>query len=242
MNCTDELNLSYLKKDMEKKEFHIGQDFYTKAGKWRCTDIGTRVIVAIQLNQEDSRNYNGPPYSIPEQVFDEYDIEGCSLGATEIEEKTDEIIKSKKFNEIHDALMFVSGAGYGENCALMNKQTGKIYFRSELGGIDELDELSDEDRDSTIYIEIPHKNDLQLGRDLVFDFVEQYIPEDENKVEQIFRKRGAYSRYKDLLESRGLLQKWYDFENLREQMALLEWCKENEIDLPGCNSDESGYE
>ena len=63
---------------MEKDEFHIGQEFYTATGKWRCTDIGTRVIVAIQLNQEDSRNDIGPPYSIPEHVMDEYDrIQGC---------------------------------------------------------------------------------------------------------------------------------------------------------------------
>lgn len=64
---------------MTKDEFVIGQKFYTATGKWRCTDIGTRIIVAIQLNQKDSRNYNGPPYSIPEHVFDEYDMEGCRL-------------------------------------------------------------------------------------------------------------------------------------------------------------------
>lgn len=55
----------------------IGLEFYTETGKWCCTDVGTRVIVAIQLNQDDARNYNGPPYSIVETVFDEYDMEGC---------------------------------------------------------------------------------------------------------------------------------------------------------------------
>ena len=129
--------------------------------------------------------------------------------------------------------MFVSSTSYGENSALLDKQTGKIYFRSELGGIDEQEELSEEEYNSPIHIEISHKNDLGLGRDLVFEFVEQFIPEDEHKVDQIFRKRGAYSRYKDLLESRGKLQKWYDFENQREQLALLQWCKENKIDIMG---------
>lgn len=218
---------------MEKKEFHIGQEFYTKSGKWRCTDIGTRIIVAIHLNQEDSRNYNGPPYSIPEHVFDEYDIEGCRHDSVEFEENTDEIIKSQRFNDIHDALMFVSSASHGENSAVLDKQTSKIYLRSELGGIDELEELSEEEYNASNHIEIPHKNDLGLGRDLVFEFVEQFIPEDDNKVDQIFRKRGAYSRYKNLLESRGILQKWHDFENQREQLALLQWCKENEIDFVG---------
>lgn len=68
---------------MKKEEFKLGIEFYTAAGKWRCTDIGTRVVVAIPLDQEDSRNYNGPPYSIPESVFDEYDLEGCSLDPIE---------------------------------------------------------------------------------------------------------------------------------------------------------------
>ncbi len=64
---------------MKKNEFIIGHEFYTATGKWRCTDIGSRVIVAIQLNQKDPRNYNGPPYSIVECVFDEYDLDGCSI-------------------------------------------------------------------------------------------------------------------------------------------------------------------
>jgi hypothetical protein len=50
-------------------------------------------------------------------------------------------------------------------------------------------------------------------------------------VDQIFRKRGAYSRYKDFLMSKGMLKKWYDLENQREQSVLLQWCKENEIDI-----------
>jgi hypothetical protein len=38
---------------MTKTDFHIGREFYTAAGKWRCTDIGTRVIVAIKLDQDE---------------------------------------------------------------------------------------------------------------------------------------------------------------------------------------------
>ena len=64
---------------MFKEEFQIGLEFYTAAGKWRCTDIGTRVIVAIKLDQTDESWYNGPPYAVAEIVFDEYDFGGCSL-------------------------------------------------------------------------------------------------------------------------------------------------------------------
>jgi len=62
---------------LKYQDYKIGEEFYTNAGEWRCTDIGTRVVIAISLDQKDKRNYNGPPYSVQEAVFDEYDFEGC---------------------------------------------------------------------------------------------------------------------------------------------------------------------
>jgi hypothetical protein len=38
---------------MNKDDFRIGLEFYTATGRWRCTDVGTRVIAAIQLNHFD---------------------------------------------------------------------------------------------------------------------------------------------------------------------------------------------
>jgi hypothetical protein len=63
---------------MEHSDFVIGTEFMTAAGRWRCTDVGTRIIAAIRLNYDhEPRNYNGLPYGIVEWVFDEYDLEGC---------------------------------------------------------------------------------------------------------------------------------------------------------------------
>jgi len=216
---------------MKKERFVIGQDFFTATGAWRCTDIGSRVIVAILLDQKDERNYFGPPYSIPEVVFDEYDMEGCSLDAMDFEDNNERLIKSRRFGEIEDAMMFVSALAYGENSAILDRSTGKIYLRSDYADFDESDELADEEYDPTIHIHIPHKNDLDLGRTLVFAFVEEVIPDAYEKVEHIFKKRGAYSRYKDWLDSKGVLQQWYDFENRHGQDALLSWCEDNGIDL-----------
>ncbi len=64
---------------MKFKDYKINKIFYINAEKWKCTDIGSRVVIAISLDQEDERNYNGPPYSIQEVVFDEYDFEGCFI-------------------------------------------------------------------------------------------------------------------------------------------------------------------
>ena len=134
------------------------------------------------------------------------------------------------FSDVQNAFLFVSASGYGMNTAVLCKDTGRILYRSEEAGIDE---VADQDLDWENCIEIPHKYDLNLGRELVFEFVEMYLPDEYYRVRQIFRKRGAYSRYKRFLESRGMLDTWYEFENEREEHALRQWCKENGIELSG---------
>jgi hypothetical protein len=83
---------------MEHSEFKIGGAFECGGRQWRCTDIGTRTIIAIRLDRVEVGSnaperrcvlgraeaevegwFDGPPYAVAESVFDEYDIEGCSL-------------------------------------------------------------------------------------------------------------------------------------------------------------------
>jgi hypothetical protein len=135
-----------------------------------------------------------------------------------------------KFTEIEDAFFFVSSDRYGMHTAILDKDTGQLYYRSEMGDLDEID---DELMDWKNCIRIPHKNDLEMGQELVFEFVEEHLPDEYHRVRQIFSKRGAYGRFKSLLESRGLLQGWFDFENQREQQAIRQWCKENGIEISG---------
>ena len=133
-----------------------------------------------------------------------------------------------KFSDIQDAYFFVSSAGYGMHTAILCKDTGQILYHSEMGDLDEFDE---DDFDEDMCIEIPHKNDLDMGQSLIFEFVEVKLPDDYHRVRQIFQKRGAYRRFKDFLETKGLLEMWYDFESKREEQALRQWCSENEIEL-----------
>ena len=63
---------------MRHRDFYIGREFMTATGRWRCTDVGTRMIAAIKLDHEDDPSwYTGRPYAIAECIFDEYAIEGC---------------------------------------------------------------------------------------------------------------------------------------------------------------------
>jgi hypothetical protein len=95
----------------------------------------------------------------------------------------------------------------------------------------DLDEIDDDDFDWDMCIEIPHKNDLDVGKNLIFEFVEMQLPDDYHHVQQIFRKRRAYRRFKDFLETKGLLEMWYDFESKRQEQVLRQWCLDNEIEF-----------
>ena len=62
------------------------------------------------------------------------------------------------FSEIQDAFLFVSSAECGMHSAILCKESGRIYYRFEAGGIDEIEEEVDCDT----FIEIHHKNDLRF--------------------------------------------------------------------------------
>ena len=79
---------------MRLDEFEVGKAFRCDGRLWRCTDIGTRAVLAIRLDQVEVRGtagdrtldqqqaeaegwFCGPPYAVAETVFDEDDQEGC---------------------------------------------------------------------------------------------------------------------------------------------------------------------
>lgn len=94
---------------MRHGDFRIGVEFWCGGKRWRCTDIGSRVIVAISLEPHEVADYVpsadgvspgklerhltddpswlvGPPYAIVESVFDEYDLPACSLTKDTVED------------------------------------------------------------------------------------------------------------------------------------------------------------
>lgn len=89
---------------MELSDFVIGETFWTQHGAFRCTDIGTRVVVAVKLGprevsraesvdgelritkriDDDPSWLNGPPYAVEEVVFDENERGGCFRSEAEV--------------------------------------------------------------------------------------------------------------------------------------------------------------
>ncbi|MBI4765927.1 MAG: hypothetical protein HY787_15225 [Deltaproteobacteria bacterium] len=113
------------------------------------------------------------------------------------------------------------------NSAYLNKETGQIFYHSEMS---DYDEIGDEELEGDQWLSIPHQNDLDLGQQLVFEFVETHLNDKYEQVRQIFRRPGAYGRFKDLLGTRNQLETWYEFENQRTREALKEWCEENDVE------------
>ena len=130
------------------------------------------------------------------------------------------------YADIEAALDWSSSAGPYENQALICRRTGRVYLQSMHGDFEE-EGLPEDIEDGTLYLAVPHKNDLNLGRELVFQFVETEAPEVEAQVGAAFRQRGAYSKFKSVLEKSGLLQRWYEYEAAATRSALKQWAQEN---------------
>ncbi len=133
------------------------------------------------------------------------------------------------FNELRNAFEFVSSGPSSQHSAYICMDTGIIYWTSNVMDLEE--EVPDDVEISDRYICVPHKNDLKLGQSLALSFIDQEIPHEYNFAASLFRKRGAYRRFKELLQSEGLLEKWIVFEANASDMALQAWCKENNIAL-----------
>ena len=136
-----------------------------------------------------------------------------------------------KFSDIEDAFFFVSMGEMYMNSAILCIKTGQVLYISDSGDSDELPEDIDDDPDK--YIEIPHKKELNLGKPLVLEFSAMHLPNNLEKVNSFFHKKGAYSKFKNLLEAKGLLDKWHAFEEEEQNKALREWCKDNDINFEG---------
>jgi hypothetical protein len=89
------------------------------------------------------------------------------------------------------------------------------------------DELPPDLEDASLFAAVPHKNELDLGRALVFEFLEAQAPALVPMAEAFFRQRGAYAKFKALLERQQLLAQWYDHEAMATQRALQAWASDN---------------
>ena len=72
--------------------------------------------------------------------------------------------------------------------------------------IDEEDEIPEDIHNSDRYLPVPGKRDLDLGNQLALDFATQYLAHHYDDVRDMFRRQGAYRRFKDFLERQDMLE------------------------------------
>ncbi len=91
--------------------------------------------------------------------------------------------------ELRTAFDFVGSGAPSENNAFICLDTGKIYWVSSVFDLED-EELPENFETSDRYIAVPHKTELDLGRHLVLNFVDQVLPKDFSAVERFFQRRG----------------------------------------------------
>jgi hypothetical protein len=111
--------------------------------------------------------------------------------------------------------------------AYVNRLTGAVHFSGELME----EELPADIEDESLYLEVPGKQELDLGRNLALRFTREQLPDSFDVVADFFRKKGAYSRFKSLLERTGRLDAWYRYEEQATEQALREWAEVNGLTL-----------
>lgn len=107
--------------------------------------------------------------------------------------------------------------------AYISRIDGHIHWCGE--GVD--DEPPEDIEDEAVYVAVPHKSELHLGRSLALRFTEEHLPQSRGDVVGYFHKQGAYARFKSLLERAGLLDAWHQYEQTAKEEALSQWCSEN---------------
>ena len=132
--------------------------------------------------------------------------------------------------ELQAAVELVSSSDIGESQAWVCAQSGQIYWQFDPMISSEVnEELPDNIEDEEKYLPVPNKRTLDLGKPLVLDFVDKFLPDDFDDVRQMFGRRGAYRNFRQLVTRRRVLDQWYAFEEQATKKALREWCQLNSI-------------
>jgi hypothetical protein len=120
-----------------------------------------------------------------------------------------------------------SGLG---NLAFVSRETGQVFMTSDEDfGAEFAAKLPSDLDDAEKYASVPTRHDLRLGKRLAVRFAETSSPERLQDTYKMFASRGAYARFKAMLENEGALDAWHAFEPEAVERALREWAESEEL-------------
>ena len=133
--------------------------------------------------------------------------------------------------KLEGSVIWVSGDSL-TNEAYICRKTGHIYLVPDDVDIsDEWEHAPDDIQDIEKYVMVPDNHDLDLGNKLAFNFAAQYLADQYDEVRTIFRRKGAFSRFKVLLHQQNLLEEWYVFSEEQTRKALENWCESEGLEV-----------
>ena len=134
-----------------------------------------------------------------------------------------------KLGDLEDALLFVGAGNSFDTAAWVWRETGAVLCHSD--ETDDFEPLPEDIDDVDRYVPIPDQHELGLGKPLALEFTRTQLSACYEQVREIFSHRGAYARFKDLLERHQSLDAWYQWEMEQTRQALRAWCADNGITL-----------
>lgn len=134
-----------------------------------------------------------------------------------------------KLADLEEALRFVDAGGGFDTAAWVCRATGEVLWHSEY--TDDSGPLPKDIDDDTRYVAVPCRRDLNLGISLPLEFARTQLPECYDEVRAIFSCRGAYARFKNLVDRHDRLDAWHQWEEDQTREALRAWCADNDIEL-----------
>jgi hypothetical protein len=134
-----------------------------------------------------------------------------------------------KLDALEDALQFVGSGDMFGNAAWVCRDTGDVLCHSD--DTDDFEPLPEDIDDAARYVPVPDQRELDLGKPLAMEFTRTHLPACCEQVREIFSHRGAYARFKDLLQRHHRLDAWHQWETEQTRQALRAWCADNGITL-----------
>lgn len=126
------------------------------------------------------------------------------------------------YDRLEEALHWTST--YDDDQRAMVSRTSAEIFFAGIYGVE--GDLPADVGNDALYVAVPHRHDLDLGRPLVRRFCGETLPPAlATQVDGLFKRAGAYGRFKELLQRHDQLEAWFAYEAEATERALRDWCQ-----------------
>lgn len=130
-----------------------------------------------------------------------------------------------KLSDIIDAIEMMDQ--YSEY--FLDQKTGEIEWINDMTmGQEEKEQIYDR-LDEHGFYRLPTSYDIR-EYDIMEDFIDGMPEAVQGRMYQAIQGKGAFRRFKDMVNDMGIEQTWYDFQNDAYKRKAIRWCEENGVE------------